>query len=451
MNIIKKTFLEAKKTPGFSLLYITGVAFTVVFTIIYGMLLYSQLGPVYPEYDRSSTVYVEDLVSIHEYNRSSQSLSRPFIEEFLRDKLKSADMMTVTYNYNGDYPMVQTNGQRSEFHVEVRYVEPSFFKFYRYEYKAGKPFSQEDFDSALPVANISEGIADRLFGSVEESIGKDISIDHVKYRIRGVFREGSALNVDSYGEVFLPYSLRSATESYADDFRRYFGPLKTVIKVKPGKEAALREELRDICRRINAIDTTGHTLYLPGVANHAEHVLTDTSIDFSWNGKENEGKQFQLKEASSFIKIWKPFLIALLVVLVIPALNISGLIETRMDRLASEIGIRRCFGANYRRLMRMVLSENLVLTLLGGIIGMIAAWLISLFAGTFLLQLTPLAYESGFSFGNNASFITGETAFAPLLFLFTLVLCLILNLISAFIPARRALRKQIIDSFNTKR
>ncbi len=55
MNLIKKTIKEALKTPGFSLLYMAGVAFTVAFTIIYGMLLYSQLGPVYPEYDRDST------------------------------------------------------------------------------------------------------------------------------------------------------------------------------------------------------------------------------------------------------------------------------------------------------------------------------------------------------------------------------------------------------------
>ena len=40
MNLIKKSIREAIKTPGFSLLYMAGVAFTVAFTIIYGMLLY---------------------------------------------------------------------------------------------------------------------------------------------------------------------------------------------------------------------------------------------------------------------------------------------------------------------------------------------------------------------------------------------------------------------------
>lgn len=449
MNLIKKTIREAVKTPGFSLLYIAGVAFTVAFTIIYGMLLYSQLGPVYPEYDRDHTVYVKTLVNTSEGNRSSSYLGRSFIEEFLRDKLKSADSMTAIIIGNWKYPMVQTHGQGPEFHAVVRYVEPSFFKFYRYEFKEGKSFSQEDFDSGIRVADISESIAKRLFGSSEDAVGKDISIDHVSYRIRGVFREGSALNVDSYGEVFLPYSLVDKGNYELPPQQKYSGGLQAVIKVKPGKEGALRDELRDICRRINAIDTTGWQFHLPGVMTHAEHVLTDTSTDFSWEGDEAE--TFKIKDSTPAYMMWKPFLIALLVVLVIPALNISGLIGARMDRMASELGIRRSFGANRRRLMGMVLTENLVLTLAGGILGLIAAWLISLFAGNFLLQLTPLAYESGFTFGRDASFITGETAFAPILFLFTLGICLILNLISAWIPARRALHNQITESLNSKR
>ena len=451
MNLIKKTIKEALKTPGFSFLYIAGVAFTVAFTIIYGMLLYSQLGPVYPEYDRSSTVYAHTMVITNGYNRSSQSIGRKFIEEFLRDKLKSVDEMTAILSYNGDFPMVQTDGHGPDFHVEVRYVEPSFFKFYNYEFKAGKPFSQEDFDSSLHVADISERIAGRLFGSAEEAVGKDISIDHVDYRIRGVFREGSALNVDSYGEVFLPYSFRVGPNGYQDEMRSYLGPLNVAFKVKPGKEEALREELRDISRRINAMDTTDYNFYLPGISNHMEHVLTDTNVEFDWDREKSDDERFKIREASSVVNMIKPFLIALLVVLVIPALNISGLIGARMDRMASELGVRRCFGANRRRLMGMVLSENLVLTLAGGIFGLIAAWLISVLAGNFLLQFTPLAYDSGMSFGSKASFITGETAFAPLLFLFSLAICLVLNLISAWIPARRALHAQITESINTKR
>lgn len=446
MNLIKKTIREALKTPGFSALYIIGVALTIAFTIIYGMLLYSQLGPVYPEYDRGSTVYLETMVAKSERTTSSGALTKYFIDDYLRD-LKSVDKMTASICYDMGYIMVQTNGHGPEFHAEIKYVEPSFFDFYKYEFLAGKPFSQEDFDSKLRVANITDGIAKRLFGSAEDAIGKDISIDHINYKIRGVFREGSALNVDSYGEIFVPYS-HHIYESRGGNMRSFLGSIRPAFIVKPGKDAQFREELRDICRRINAMDTTEWTLYIPGVVTHAEHILTDTEVDIFG---EHEDDAYQLKEASTIPEMWKPFLIALFVVLIIPALNVSGLIGSRMDRMASELGIRRSFGANRRKLMGMVLTENLILTLIGGILGLIAAWLISAFAGNFLLQFTPLAYENGFESSGNSSFITGETAFAPIIFIFTLVVCVVLNLISAWIPAYHALHSQITDSLNSKR
>ena len=447
MNLIKKTIKDALKTPGFSLLYMAGVAFTIAFTIIYGMLLYSQLGPVYPEYDRSRTQYVKEAVITQDNNRSSNFLNPLFIDEFMHGRLKTVEAITASTVWIGNYPMVQTDGHGPEFHAEVRQVDPGFFAFYPYEFKAGKPFSQADFDSRLPVADISVGIAERLFGSVEDAVGHDISIDHVPYRIRGVFREGRALNVDSYGEVFVPSSLMYDPAKISDNERRYFGNLRAIVKVKPGQDEAFRDELRDVVRRINAMDTTGWKFYLPGVMSHAEHVLTNTDID--WNQDDDEA--FKLRDASPLSAMWRPFLIALLVVLVIPALNISGLIGARMDRMAAELGVRRCFGANRRKLMGMVLTENLVLTLCGGLIGMVAAWLISVCAGRFLLQFTPLAYDSGFGFGSNAAIITGETAFAPVLFLFALAVCVVLNLISAWIPTRRALRNQITESLNSKR
>lgn len=445
MKLIIRTLKEAWKTPGFAILYIVGVALTITFTIIYSMLLYSQLGPVYPEYDRNSTVYLNTIVAKSDRSTSSGSIDKNFINDYLRD-LKSVEEMTVSIAYDMGYPMVQTDGHGPEFHAEMRYVEPSFFDFYKYEFLAGKPFSKNDFDSRIPVVDISGGIASRLFGSAEEAVGKEISIDHIDYRIRGVFREGSALNVDSYGEIFTPYSLFLNDGWKGEGMRKYLGSLRPAFKLKPGKDAQFREELRDICRRINAMDTTEWTLYIPGVVTHAEHILTDTEVDINQEGEDI----FQLKEASPIPQIWKPFFIALLVVLVIPALNVSGLIGSRMDRMAVELGIRRSFGANRRKLMGMVLTENLVLTLIGGILGLIVAWLICAFAGDFLLQFTPLTYENGFESSSNASFITGETAFAPLIFIFTLLVCVVLNLISAWIPAHNALHSQITDSLNSK-
>lgn len=448
MKFIINTLREAARTPGFSLLYICGVAFTIAFTMIYGMLLYAQLGPVYPEYNRNSTIYINRSLFIRDNGIMGTSLDRSFIERFLRDSLKSAEKMTAMVGYNSGYPMVQTDGHGPEFHVETRFVEPSFFDFYSYEFKAGKPFTESDFNSKLRVAAVSDKVARRLFSTPEEAVGGKIRIDHVDYRICGVFREGSALCPDSYGEVFIPYSTEIGFSNNNSSPEQYGGSLKAIIKTKPGQEKEIRRELNDICRRINAIDTAAPKMYLPDMPTHAEHVLLDRKINY---GKSCYGNEYAVMESASLLTMCRPLIIGLLVLLLIPALNISGLIGARMDRLNADLAVRRCFGATRGRIMRMVMNENLVLTLTGGILGLVAAWLIATFAGDTLLMLSPVGYGSGISFGSDASFLTGEMAFSPILFAATLILCIILNILSAWLPAHRAMRRQITESLNSKR
>lgn len=440
MKLITSTFREAMRTPGFSLLYIGGVAFTVAFTLIYGLLLYAQLGPVYPEYNRSNTVYIPMTLYKTEQYSYTTSLGRALIEDHLRDKLESVEDMTVMVSYNEGYPMVKPEGELPEFHVELRKTEPSFFNFYPYRFLAGSPFSQADFESKLSVAAISDKVAARLFASPEEAVGRYISIDHIDYRITGVFAEASALCVDSYGEVFVPYDEKINTKNQWP--RNLGGGLRAVFHVKPGQEQKLRDELTDLCRRVNTTDTTGVQFYIPIVNNHKEHILTEESIDW-------DDLHYTVSPSASPLTLFKPFLIAFAVVMLIPALNISGLIGARLDRRLPDIAVRRCFGATRRRLMWMVMSENLVLTLAGAVVGLVVSGLIILFAGDTLTELTPLSYDSG-SPGSSASFITSEMLFAPALFVLVLIVCLLLNTISALWPVSKALRHPIVSSLNSK-
>lgn len=442
MKLISTTLREAARTPGFSLLYLGGVAFTVAFTLVYGLLLYAQLGPVYPEYNRSNTVYVPTVVLKSTQFAMSTSLGLALIDEHMRGKLESVEDMTAVVAFNDGYPMVKPEGNRPEFHVEVRHTEPSFFRFYPYRFLAGAPFTQADLDSERPVATISDKVAARLYSSPEEAVGKYISIDHVDYRISGVFVEGSALCVDSYGEVFLPYTEKPNTTSKWP--QNLGGSLNVMLHVKPGQEQKLRDEISDLCRRINLVDTAAMEFYLPLVVNHKEHILADPQVD--WGDLKAE-----VSPARSPLEVYKPFLIAFAVVLVIPALNISGLIGARLDRRLPELAVRRCFGSTRRRLLMSVMAENMILTFAGALLGLVVAGVIVCFAGDTLVELTPLGYDWGAAPGTGASFVTSEMAFAPALFGLVLLVCLILNTISALWPVEKALRRPIVSSLNTKR
>ena len=154
-----------------------------------------------------------------------------------------------------------------------------------------------------------------------------------------------------------------------------------------------------------------------------------------------------LDKAPDTLDLAKDFLYILLALLFIPALNLSGMISSRMDSRISELGIRKAYGATRRRLLEQVLCENLLLTLLGGLLGLVFSYLIVWTASDWILTLFDKnIYDTSLS-----TLFTVEMLFNPAVFGIALAVCVVLNVVSALVPALYALRHPIMESLNSKR
>ena len=71
-----------------------------------------------------------------------------------------------------------------------------------------------------------------------------------------------------------------------------------------------------------------------------------------------------------FIQIFSVIFLLLL----IPSINLTGMTASRMKKRMEELGIRKAFGAQNRTLLLQILYENLLLTLLGGLIGLLISY-----------------------------------------------------------------------------
>ena len=69
------------------------------------------------------------------------------------------------------------------------------------------------------------------------------------------------------------------------------------------------------------------------------------------------------------------YIVVITILLLVPAINLSGITLSRMRRRMQEIGVRRAFGATRGELLRQVLAENLVVTLMGGVLGLILSYI----------------------------------------------------------------------------
>ena len=130
------------------------------------------------------------------------------------------------------------------------------------------------------------------------------------------------------------------------------------------------------------------------------------------------------------------YVIIVLVLLLIPAINMSGITQSRMRKRMAEIGVRKAFGATRSELLTQVLYENLLQTLLGGVLGL------------FFSYASVLLDTGTASMGIGRTFVNAEMMFNPLIFLYAFLACLALNLLSAGIPAWRASRMRIISALN---
>ena len=112
------------------------------------------------------------------------------------------------------------------------------------------------------------------------------------------------------------------------------------------------------------------------------------------------------------------------------------------------MGIRKAFGAKRRTLLNEVVHENLMLTLLGGIVGWLLSWLF--IAAVSNTEIVHRLFRGFTQMGNEPS-LDFRMFFTPTLFLVAFACCAVLNLMAALIPAWHSLRKPIVESLNQKR
>lgn len=287
--------------------------------------------------------------------------------------------------------------------------------------------------SGIYTAVVTEELARRLFGTSEGVVGRSFSLNYTDYRVCGVVRGASYLTGESYAQVYAPYTVADGYDEgeYGMD---YMGAFSVTFLTKDGAGAeALHAEIAEIMRKENLM--------------HKD----EWQVNFWEQPTSHLLSTFQ-KSVNQDFDTWatvRHFLLVLLVLLLVPALNLGGMIASRMESRLAEMGVRKSFGAGRGGLLSQVMWENLLLTLLGGLLGLLLAWLSLYVCREWVFTVFedwPSAVPEGVDV-----WVSGEMLFAPLVFLSALLLCVVLNLLSALLPAWHSLRRPIVYSLNEKR
>ena len=421
----------------FSTLYVAGTGLAIAMTVVMAVVYYVKLAPVYPEVNRGNTLYLTS-ASFHsdkERMTTQFRLSFQAVQEWMYP-LKNVEEVSAIVDYgmeNSTY--IQPADLSGDFNVAVKLVDPAFFRIYSFRFLEGNPFTDSDLESGIHTAVISDDLARRLFGTTKDVVGRSFSLDYVNYRVCGVVRGASYLTSQSYAQVYLPYSVDENYKEPSTAQFPYCGKFSVTFLVRDEAQAdALRAEIKDLTRRVNLQYKDQWQMELwKQPTSHWLSVFQSYPSDAGFNPWKTAGY----------------LIVVVLVLLLVPALNLSGLIASRMESRLAEMGVRKSFGAGRNILLSQVMWENFFLTLAGGLLGLVLAWIVVYLGREWIFTLLD-RWSEAVPQGVDA-YVSGEMLFAPAVFLIAFLLCLVLNLLSALLPAWLSLRKPIVYSLYEKR
>jgi len=213
----------------------------------------------------------------------------------------------------------------------------------------GRFFTEIEDKNLSSVVVLGAGIKQELFGD-SDAIGKSITIHKSKYQVIGVMEEkGKIMTMDFDKYVYLP--VRTLQKKIMGINHVFYMVHQLVDPDKAGETA---EEARMILRE--------------------NHDISDPiKDDFRVTTMEE-----MMEMLDTIIGALTILLLAIIIIsLVVGGVGILNVMYVTVSERTAEIGLRKAVGANYRAIMRQFLTESVIITVFGGLIGVVAGILAS--------------------------------------------------------------------------
>ena len=330
---------QLRKSPGFAATVVLTLALgigatTAIFSCVYGLLLKSL-----PFRDERSIV---SLAEINSQVTGGIEATYPDYRDW-RAQQTSFSQVAAYSTINPTTVSLLVGGRPEQLRRVL--ASGNFFSLLGVSPLAGRLLDEhDDAPGKDHVAVISASAWAAYFGRDPDAIGRSVSLNGTTYTIIGVLPNNAAFPAD--GEVWLPLSLLDQPTQAS----RVWHSVKVLGRLRPGITLnAARADMLTIAQRIAAA--------YPATNRNETVALTPLH--------------------SELVGSLRPAMLCLMgavvLVLLVACVNVANLLLVRATESRREIAVRQALGADRARLFRQFLVQTLLLTTLGGALGVVLA------------------------------------------------------------------------------
>jgi putative ABC transport system permease protein len=383
------------KNRGFTAVAIVTLALgiganTAIFSVVSGVLL----NPLpFPRAERIVSMFQD------KPNFPKGSISYPNFLDWQRDN-QTFEAIAAYREADGT---ITGTGQAED--VPAQRISATFFPILGVNPLIGRNFTaDDDRRGASPTVMISEGLWKRKFGADLNVIGKQLTVAGESRTIIAVVPSSFRLRINNFrtADVYVPVGQETDPAFFK---RESFWGMDAIGLLKPG---VTLQQAREDMQRVNA----GLTVAYPDInANIKSDILT-------------------LKDEISgeMRSVLLVLLGAVVFVLLIACVNVANLLLARSTARQREFSVRAALGAGHARIVRQLLTESLLLALIGGSLGLLLAKWGTAAAIAAVPRSLPRAEEIGIDVR---------------VLLFTLSISVITGIVFGLVPALKSSRTNI--------
>ena len=409
-NYFKIFIKVASQNKLFTFLSLFGISLTIMFIMIFSMTISKITSGSGPEKDLKKIVFCQRVKTRTTHNGKSEngysisSCGRSLCEDHLKN-IKNANIISM---YSGPQPWEFIFNSKYQSKLQNQ-TDAEYWNLYDYKLLQGRPYNKEEVTKSSNLAVITSSLKELLFGSDENILGKTIRYTSMNLIVTGVVVDPPKTDQNAMGDLYFPYTLIKNNNPSEE----YLGGFIIAFKANSSKQfGPIRTEAQEMVARLDAADTL-HSVFLSGPYSQVEKMIV------------GYGDPEEYSVGTSLFK----YLMFALAFLLLPAVNLMALNFSRIQERGEEIAIRKSFGAATGVLRGQFLFENILMTLTGGIIGILLSYLVvALFGNSLTLSV---------AFMNNVPL---TFSFNYAVFAAALIACLVFGLLSGYLPAVRLSR-----------